>query len=295
MRGDDELQVVLLGVDAAHDLEEAGERELDGALVLLLLRPAKETHQAALLALLLGLLQRLLLRLLLLLGLLDGNLASTPRDIVQVNQRVKNEKQVHRGDHQEVEPARYDTGELLRMHAGRDEEGAGGGYEEDGGGRSHAVLPQLQHGSHDHRHHRQGVPRRQDLREIDLDLLVLIGRVTHEANNHEEHDGNDVVFERSPVSDIEGSHKSSHQHKEDRAGTQDSSSHQHGLVADVGQRDVVVDLDGALVVLQQVHDVGHGGRHPPPALVEELSERLRARRIGVRGSTVLHAVASLQQ
>lgn len=44
------------------------------------------------------------------------------------------------------------------------------------------------------------------------------------------------------------------------------------LVRDVGQGDVVIDLDSLLVVHEQVHDVRHGGRHPTSTLVKELVE-----------------------
>lgn len=66
------------------------------------------------------------------------------------------------------------------------------------------------------------------------------------------------------------------------------------LVEDVEHGDVLVDGDGALVVEQQVEDVGHGGGHPAAALVEELAEALGAVRVGVAGRRVLDAEAALQ-
>ena len=67
------------------------------------------------------------------------------------------------------------------------------------------------------------------------------------------------------------------------------------LVSDVGQGDVVVDLDRALVVHQQIHDVGDGRRHPATTLVVELAESFGSVGVGIGGGRVLDPVASLQQ
>ena len=69
----------------------------------------------------------------------------------------------------------------------------------------------------------------------------------------------------------------------------------HYLIPDVGKRDVVVNLDGGLVVHQQVEDVGDCGGDPAPPLVEELVEALRAVCVGVAGGRVLDPVAPLEQ
>lgn len=50
-----------------------------------------------------------------------------------------------------------------------------------------------------------------------------------EASNHEEQDWDDVVLKGRPVTNLEGSHEGTHQHKEDGARAQDGASHQHSL------------------------------------------------------------------
>ena len=67
------------------------------------------------------------------------------------------------------------------------------------------------------------------------------------------------------------------------------------LVPDVGQRDVIVDLDGLFVVHEQVKDVGNGGWNPTTTLVEELVKAFRAVSVGVRGGGVFDSVTSLKQ
>lgn len=59
-----------------------------------------------------------------------------------------------------------------------------------------------------------------------------------EAGNHEEQDGDNVVLERGPVTDLEGSHKGTHQHEEDGAGAEDGASHQHSLQGKEGRKGV---------------------------------------------------------
>lgn len=49
-------------------------------------------------------------------------------------------------------------------------------------------------------------------------------RFAREADDHKEQDGNDVVVEAGPVVDFEGCHKGTHQHKKDRAGSQNRTT-----------------------------------------------------------------------
>jgi len=60
-------------------------------------------------------------------------------------------------------------------------------------------------------------------------------RLGGEADQHEKEDGNDVVGETGPVVDLEGGHESTHQHKENRAGSENGASHQHHLQTFTGQ------------------------------------------------------------
>lgn len=116
-----------------------------------------------------------------------------------------------------------------------------------------------------------------------------------EANKHEQEDRHDVVRERNPVGNLERRHHSTDQHEKDGARSQDGAHHQHALVDNVREGDVVVDGNGALVVTKQIHDVGHCGRGPPTTLCVELAEAFRAVSVGIGGSTVLNTVASLQE
>lgn len=50
-----------------------------------------------------------------------------------------------------------------------------------------------------------------------------------EADQHEEQNGDNVVLEAGPVVDFEGGHESTHQHKENRARSKNSTAHQHHL------------------------------------------------------------------
>ena len=54
------------------------------------------------------------------------------------------------------------------MEARRYEERARHRYQEDGGGRRHSVLAQLQGRADDDGHHHEGVPGRQQTRECEL-------------------------------------------------------------------------------------------------------------------------------
>ena len=67
------------------------------------------------------------------------------------------------------------------------------------------------------------------------------------------------------------------------------------LVDDVKEGDVVVVLDDALVVGEEVGDVGDGGGRPAAPLVVELGEALGARGERVAGGRVLHSPPLLQQ
>jgi len=52
----------------------------------------------------------------------------------------------------------------------------------------------------------------------------LYVRFAREADDHEEQDGNNVVVEAGPVVDFEGRYKGTHQHEENRAGTQNRTT-----------------------------------------------------------------------
>jgi hypothetical protein len=67
------------------------------------------------------------------------------------------------------------------------------------------------------------------------------------------------------------------------------------LVPNVGQRDVVVDLDGLLVVHEEIEDVGDCGGNPTAALIEELVETFGAVSVGVRRGRVFDSVATLKK
>ena len=67
------------------------------------------------------------------------------------------------------------------------------------------------------------------------------------------------------------------------------------LVDDVEHGDVLVPLGDVSPALQQVDDVGHGGRRPASSLVVELVEAFRSEGVGVGGGAVFHTVALLQQ
>ena len=155
--------------------------------------------------------------------LLD-DLARAPGDDVQVDDRVQDEQQVHGRDHEQVEHAGHDAPELLRMDAGRYEEGAGQGDQEDGRRRADTVLAQLQRRTDDDGHHDQRVAGRQDLRQDQLPC----GR-SQEADDDEDQDRVDVVEETLPVADVECSHEGTHQHEENRSRTENSTAHQHSL------------------------------------------------------------------
>ena len=66
------------------------------------------------------------------------------------------------------------------------------------------------------------------------------------------------------------------------------------LIKDVQQGDVLVTLSDVSPALQQVQNVGHGGRRPATSLVVEFVEAFRRIREGVGSSAVLHAVTLLQ-
>jgi len=53
----------------------------------------------------------------------------------------------------------------------------------------------------------------------------LYVRFARETDDHEEQDGNDVVVETGPVVDFESSYEGTHQHEEDRAGSQNRTTY----------------------------------------------------------------------
>lgn len=116
-----------------------------------------------------------------LLGLLRGDLTGSPRDVVQVDEGVDDEEQVHRRDGQQVEQAGDNTLELLRMHAGGDEEAARESDQENGRRRTDAVLAQLQRRTHNHSHHHEGVSGREDLGDYQL---MVHRRVDRRKDGH---------------------------------------------------------------------------------------------------------------
>ena len=74
---------------------------------------------------------------------LGEHLSGSPGDVVEVDERVQDEQQVHGRDGEQVDEAGDDALELLRMQYGRYHHEQDGGHEEDEGGRSGAVLVQL--------------------------------------------------------------------------------------------------------------------------------------------------------
>lgn len=145
-----------------------------------------------------------------------------------------------------------------------------------------------------------------------------------ETDDHKEQDGDNVVIETGPIVNLEGRHESSHQHEEDRAGSQDCTTwisnilnilynikwknfptllhlniqwaltHQQDLIRDVRQRDIVVDLDCAFRVHQQIHDIRDRGGYPATPLVVELVESFRCVSISVARSWVFHLNMTIQ-
>ena len=176
------------------------------------------------------------------------------------------------------------------MEASCNEERSAERNQEDGRWRADAVLAELESGTDNHGHHDHCVEGRQESGEYELPL-----RLAGQAHDGVDHDGDEVVVEGDPVGDVEGGDEGTHQHEEDRAGADHGAEHQHGLVDDVHEGDVVVDLDGGLVVVEQVEDVGDGGRDPAPPLVEELVEALGRMGVGIRSGRVFDTIASLQK
>jgi hypothetical protein len=115
------------------------------------------------------------------------------------------------------------------------------------------------------------------------------------ADNHEEKNGDQVVDETTPVVNAESSHEGTHQHEENSSWTENSTTHQHALVEDVRKRNVVVDLNSALVVAQKIHDVSHSRGNPSATLVVKLIESFGTMSVGITGSRVFDSVASLEQ
>lgn len=66
------------------------------------------------------------------LRLLDGDFAGSPGDDVEVYKGVENKKKVHGRDREQINEARYDAEEFLRMKTRSYEEGPREGNQEDG-------------------------------------------------------------------------------------------------------------------------------------------------------------------
>ena len=66
------------------------------------------------------------------------------------------------------------------------------------------------------------------LANVTIDTHLNAG-FERETDDHESDDGVDVVLERGPVVDPEGSHESSHQHEEDGARAENRARHQERL------------------------------------------------------------------
>lgn len=49
-------------------------------------------------------------------------------------------------------------------------------------------------------------------------------RFARKTDNHEEQDGDNIVIEASPIVNLEGRHEGTHQHEEDRAGSQNRTT-----------------------------------------------------------------------
>lgn len=110
---------------------------------------------------------------------------------------------------------------------------------------------------------------------------------------HENKNWYDVVIKRIPIRNLESSYHSSHQHKEDRSGSQHSTNHQHTLIDDVWKRDIVVDSNSCFVVTKQIHDVSHCRWSPTSSLGVKLSESFRTMSVSIRSSTVFYPISSL--
>ena len=115
------------------------------------------------------------------------------------------------------------------------------------------------------------------------------------TDKHEEEDRDQVVDETAPVVDTEGGHEGTHQHEENGSRAEDSTTHQHTLVKDVRKGDVVIDFNGPFVVAKQIHNVGHGGRHPATSLIVKLVESFRAVSVSVTGGRVFDTVSALEE
>jgi len=67
------------------------------------------------------------------------------------------------------------------------------------------------------------------------------------------------------------------------------------VVEDVEKGDVLVEADGAAVVLEDCDCGAEGGGYPAAPLVEELGDGLGRVRVGVRSGAVLDLVALLDE
>ena len=275
----EDLRVDVLTAVAAQPTQSPEELAAARALLLLALHPRHPALAAR------------LLRPALVLRLLHArrHLARAPGHDVQVAHAVHHQHHVARRDAQEVEGAAQQAQELLRVEHGRDDEDGDEQQQEDGVGGDDGVLGDLHDGADDDGHHEEGVDGAEDGGETELHLGL-----GHEADDEVEDGGADgehvALPQRDPHHGVEGTGH----HQQDGGGAQDGGDHQHALVAHVQVGDVVVDLDGGAVALQQVHDVGEGGGDPAAALVEELVEAFRGVGHGVGGGAVFHPVSLLQ-
>ena len=158
--------LTLLLVREHHQPEDIADRNVNTSFFFVVVASVEqESPEAFLLGLLLLHRGLLLLLLQLFLRLLDGDLASSPRDDVQVRDGVDGEQQVHGGNAEQVHQARHDAPELLRMEQGRYEERSREGDQEDRRGRAETVLTELKGRSDDDGHHDERVRSGEDARE----------------------------------------------------------------------------------------------------------------------------------
>lgn len=106
-------------------------------------------------------------------------------------------------------------------------------------------------------------------------------RFANKANKHEKQNRINVVIKTGPVVDLESGYKGSHQHKEDRARSKDSTTHKQNLVPNIWHRNVVIDLNSSLIILEKIHNISDSGWYPSTTLVEKFTETFRSVRVRV--------------
>ena len=62
------------------------------------------------------------------------------------------------------------------------------------------------------------------------------------------------------------------------------SNNQHGLIANIGHRDVIIDFHNGFVVHEQVKNVSHCGRYPAPSLLEKFVKTFGGMGVSITGS-----------